>query len=102
MEFPALITSRKFHGCGHYIDNDDNMVFIISNYYYLYNYLHIQVYLVTGGWDGSSILSSTEVLVDGTSAWMSSGELPVAMNTLKGVSLNNDIFVTGNIIVQQI
>ena len=59
------------------------------------------MYLVTGGQkDGFDRLSSTEVLVDGTTAWMSAGELPVAMYSLRGVSLNNDVFVTGNIIIQ--
>ena len=59
------------------------------------------MYLVTGGQeDGYDRLSSTEVLVDGTTAWMSAGELPVAMYGLKAVSLNNKIFITGNIITE--
>ena len=57
------------------------------------------MYLVTGG-GVSPWLSSTEVLVEGTSAWMSAGELPMAMGALKAVSLNDKIFITGNIITQ--
>ena len=53
------------------------------------------MYLVTGGSGDDDYLSSTEVLVDGTTSWMSAGELPVAMESLRGVSLNNNIFVTG-------
>ena len=101
MELPALITGREDHGCGHYINNDDKMVLLQVIIYYLINYLHIQVYLVTGGYDGSGKgLSSTEVLVEGTTAWMSAGELPMAMGALKAVSLNNKIFITGNIITE--
>ena len=43
------------------------------------------------------ILSSTETLVDGSDAWTEKGHLPVAVYGLRGVSLNNNIFVTGNI-----
>ena len=57
------------------------------------------MYLVTGG-GVSPWLSSTEVLVEGTSAWMSAGELPMAMGALKAVSLNDKIFITGNIITE--
>ena len=60
------------------------------------------MYLVTGGRDDIfHLVSSTEVLVEGTTAWMSAGELPVAMNGLRGVSFDNNIFVTGNISIQQ-
>ena len=60
-----------------------------------------QVLLVTGGFitdgDDFTILSSTETLVEGSSAWANAGELPVALQLLRGVSLNNNIFMTGNI-----
>ena len=42
------------------------------------------------------ILSSTETLVDGSEAWAEAGELPVAIFGLRDVSLNNNIFMTGN------
>ena len=84
-------------GQGQELDNtDDKMVnCITSNNQYQYS--HIQVYLVTGGWDNSG-LSSTETLAEEGGAWTTAGELPVAMDGLKGVSLNNNIFMTGNII----
>ena len=69
---------------------------------YHYLYLHIQVYLVTGGWDGSNRLSSTEILVQGGGEWTSAGELPVAMGGLRGLSFNNNIFMTGNIIIHKL
>ena len=43
------------------------------------------------------ILSSTETLVDGSDAWTEKGHLPVAVSGLRGVSLNNNIIITGNI-----
>ena len=62
------------------------------------------MYLVTGGQGGRDsnfgILSSTETLVDGAGAWTAAGVLPVAMVGLRGVSLNNKILMTGNIIIQ--
>ena len=61
-------------------------------------YVHIQVYLVTGG----NFLSSTETLVEGATSWQSAGELPVWMHGMGSVSLNNNIFMIGNIIIQQI
>ena len=67
--------------------------YIVSN--------NIQVYLVTGGWDNGccpvQYLSSTELLLDGAEAWTSAGELPVGMLGPRGVSLNNNVFMTGNI-----
>ena len=59
------------------------------------------MYLVTGGYD-HGYLSSTETLVDGAATWSTAGELPVAMLGLRGVSLNNKILMTGNIIIQKI
>ena len=52
------------------------------------------MYLVTGGVDGSNdFLSSTETLVDGELIWSEVGQLPEAMRGLRGVSLNNNIFM---------
>ena len=56
----------------------------------------IQVFLVTGGFtytDGQ--LSSTEVLKDGDSAWNTVGNLPKAVEHIRGVSFNNRIIMTG-------
>ena len=97
-ELPQLNTGRWGHGCGQYINTNDKIVnYTTGNNQY--QYLHAQVYLVTGGLDDNgNFLSSTETLVDGTGSWTFAGQLPVAMWGLRGVSLNNDIFMTGNII----
>ena len=57
---------------------------------------------MTGGYNYPDKLSSTETLVDGAEAWTFAGELPVAMDGLRGVSLNNNIFMTGKIIVYKL
>ena len=36
--------------------------------------------------------------MDGGSEWTATGELPVVMDGLRGVSMNNKVFITGNII----
>ena len=69
----------------------------------IYQNFQIQVYLVTGGYYRSNNihiqLSSTEILVDGASFWTNVGKLPVAMELLRGVSWNNNIFMTGHIFI---
>ena len=39
--------------------------------------------------------------MDGAGAWETAGQFPKAISGLRGVSLNNNIFMTGNIIVNQ-
>ena len=56
--------------------------------------------LVTGGYSGSDVLSSTELLV-GTEApenwnWVYSGDLPTPRDALKGVNINNKVLMTEN------
>ena len=57
------------------------------------------MYLVTGGWSGSTWLSSTETLIKGGSSWTVVGELPRAVEGLRAVSIDNTIVVTGDIII---
>ena len=54
---------------------------------------------MTGGWN-RNFLSSTETLVEEADVWVEVGDLPVAMWGLQGVSLNNNVLMTGNIIIQ--
>ena len=57
----------------------------------------MQVYVVTGGKTAlqDSILSSTEVLTRGTSAWQRTGHLPSPRRNLRGVSIGGNFLVTG-------
>ena len=54
------------------------------------------MYLITGGYDGSSRLSSTEMFTEGQLGWTDVGPLPFAATLLRGVSLNNRIIMTGD------
>ena len=57
----------------------------------------MQVYLVTGGC-GSSwyyILSSTEIFTEGSQLWGQVGPLPSPSSYLAGVSVDNNIIMTG-------
>ena len=84
LDLPELNVGRFDHGCGHYVDSD----------------LLTVVYLITGGFDGISRLSSTEIMKRGpfgSSQWSLVGPLPTAATLLRGVSLNNRIIMTGEI-----
>ena len=60
------------------------------------NVFLVQVYIVTGGWNDGS-LSSTEILLAGSSEWVEAGALPSAMAALRGVTLtiDNQFYVLG-------
>jgi len=77
---PSLLEGRAFHACGHYINDDGNMV-----------------YLVTGGAINSTTDTVTTELSINEEPWIKSkfGNLPTPRHGLKGVSLNNKIFMTG-------
>ena len=56
----------------------------------------LQVLLVTGGIFGvNEATSSTEVYVEGASAWTQGPELPRALLGLRGVSVNNEVLMIG-------
>ena len=52
------------------------------------------MYLVTGGYNSGDIIS-TEVMSAMGSRWTYVGNLPTAADGLRGISVNNQIFVTG-------
>ena len=52
------------------------------------------MYLVTGGYTPQTIIS-TEVMSASGSSWSFVGNLPKAVHSLSGISVNNQIFVTG-------
>ena len=56
-----------------------------------------QTYLVTGGWDDNNVyLSSTELLVETSSTWTFSGQLPTPRAGLRGANIDGRILMTGN------
>ena len=58
-----------------------------------------QVLLVTGGYDGNGEGSSTEVYYPSAGEWTQVGDLPRAMAGLSAVTLNNKIFIFGEMII---
>ena len=50
---------------------------------------------MSGGWTGSTDLTSTELLVETASAWVYSGNLPYARSALSGANIDNRIFMIG-------
>ena len=71
-------TGRSVHGCGHYVDGENRLV-----------------YLVTGGDDFTGFTSSTELLVEGNPEWLFAGPLPSSRVGLRVVSVDNRILATG-------
>ena len=53
---------------------------------------------MTGGFDGTNILASTELLVAGDWAVSSISELPNALLGAKAVNLDNSLFLSGIIL----
>ena len=51
--------------------------------------------MVAGGFDGTKNLRSTEILLEGDSAWDTVGELPRARNELRATNVHNIIYVLG-------
>ena len=55
----------------------------------------IQTFLVTGGYI-TGWLSSTELLVETSSAWTLAGELPTPRSGLRGAKVDQRVMMTGN------
>ena len=51
--------------------------------------------MVAGGFDGFANLRSTEILIDGASAWDRVGDLPRARNGLRATNVNDIVYVLG-------
>ena len=62
-----------------------------------YDSCNFKIYLVTGGYNGKRIIS-TEVMSATGSSWSYVGNLPLAVRAPSGISVNNQIFVTGTMI----
>ena len=87
-ELPTLITARELHACGHFINTDNKVVL-----------------LVTGGQGNEEQVgffirtATTEILIEGSTSWVEAGALPFAASGLQAVTINNDVIVTGGLIV---
>ena len=92
-DLPRLLQGRYYHGCSYYNNNDGTKVSIsiISSPIIIF-----QTYLVSGGYNGSDYLSSTELLVETASAWVYTGSLPSPRAVLRGANIDNRVLMTGN------
>ena len=101
-QLPDLRTPRRDHACGHYVDSNNHVVSCghKQSAFHVKSGEIFQVYLVTGGLmpydDWNSIeTDSTELLVQGAPQWTLAAALPTPRFTLAGVTINNNIVVTG-------
>jgi len=79
-DLPSLLVGRSNHGCGSFIRSDGNMVLLVS-----------------GGDGMDNALSSTEMLVPGAAAWTFGTPLPQARAWIKGVTVDNILYMTGGV-----
>jgi len=81
-DLPLLQQGRYFHGCSYFVSDDGT-----------------KTLLVTGGWSGGysdgTYFSSTELLHDGSSSWVYSGELPTPRYGLRGGNIDTKVLMTG-------
>ena len=94
-DLPSLNEGRYLHGCGVYYAASGYQVIITYSILYYCYYKYCQVFLVTGGWDGSNYLSSTELLTSSTSSWTMANNLPRSMAGVRGVTLGGVLYMTG-------
>ena len=57
---------------------------------------------MTGGYDGSNNIATTEVLHAGAVAWTFVGGLPRAMRAPAGVNLGNRLLMTGTNLIDKV
>jgi len=76
---PNLLDGRYSHGCTSFLNENAELVFIVSG----------------GRRSAAEFLKSTEFYVHGKAAWALAGELPSPRTGLRGASLNNNVFMIG-------
>ena len=93
-DLPNLNEGRYDHGCSYYL-NDDNTKVVTACH--SSPHTNLQTYLVTGGFNRSTSLSSTELLRAESSEWEFTGQLPTPRFGLRGANIDGRILMTGNI-----
>jgi len=82
-DLKPLVHGRGFHGCGHYIDNDGNMVYLVTGG------------VVNDGGNEVDTVTTERSINEGEWSTVLTGDLPTPRHALRGVSLNNNVFMTG-------
>ena len=91
-DLPQLLQGRRSHGCSYFENEEGTKVDIDSN---SCGVIIFQTFLVTGG-EGNDYLSSTELLVETSAAWILTGELPTPREGLRGAKIDQRVLMTGN------
>ena len=91
-DLPQLLQGRYNHGCSYFENEEGTKVDIDSN---SCGVIIFQTFLVTGGYSGG-YLSSTELLVETSDAWILTGELPTPRYGLRGANIDQRVLMTGN------
>ena len=108
IELPNIPRLDSLLICHHWILQDIFMVVevtgtqMIRKYkWYLLSWtiatISFQVYLVVAGLSGSSVTSSTEILVSGSNSWVTISPLPIIVFGLKTVNYENTILAFGKL-----
>ena len=92
-DLPQLLQGRRDHGCSYFENEEGTKVDIDSN---SCGVIIFQTFLVTGGYTGSDSLSSTELLVETSAAWILTGELLTPRRGLRGANIDQRVLMTGN------
>ena len=93
-DLPQLLQGRFSHGCSYFENEEGTKVDIDSN---SCGVIIFQTFLVTGGSnDIGDNLSSTELLVETSAAWILTGELPTPRYGLRGANIDQRVLMTGN------
>ena len=94
-DLPQLLQGRNNHGCSYFENEEGTKVDIDSN---SCGVIIFQTFLVTGGYndDNNGFLSSTELLVETSAAWILTGELPTPRYGLRGANIDQRVLMTGN------
>ena len=92
-DLPQLLQGRRSHGCSYFENEEGTKVDIDSN---SCGVIIFQTFLVTGGYNDSDDLSSTELLVETSAAWILTGELPTPRYGLRGANIDQRVLMTGN------
>ena len=92
-QLPDMQQSRLQHACGYYYQSEQLVSENCNIKLIIFVIVAPQVYLVTGGW-GSGDLTTTELLVEGSTAWSYSGALPYPKEGLRAATLNNKLIVS--------
>ena len=88
-----LREGRYHHGCSMYDGNNGNGKVIINLNKKHYSNHCYQLLIVTGGYDGSKILDSTEIYQD--SVWRTVGKLPAPISSLSVATASGRTFLLG-------